>query len=79
MLRAHRHRHKRADEAIVDRLAAALQQVAEAARDDGQHDVVDGAAERLADRLDVGEPAPRPVPAAVRANRAVERRGRRRP
>ena len=50
------------------------QQVAEAARDHGEHDVVDAAAMLVADRLDVRQPAARPCPAAVRPDRAVERR-----
>ena len=48
---ADRHRDQRADTAALDLLAAALEQLAQPAGDDRQHDVVDGArrgAERIA-------------------------------
>jgi hypothetical protein len=41
---AYRHGHHRADHAVLESLAAAQQQVAEAAHDHGEYDVVDGAA-----------------------------------
>ena len=77
--RAHRDRHHRADDAALDGLAALLQQVAEATGDDGEHDVVDGAAVLGPDGLDVGQAPARPRPAAMRPDRTVERRCRRWP
>ena len=77
--RADRDGHHRAHDAALDGLAAREQQVAEAAGDHGEHDVVDGAAVLGADRLDVGQAPARPGPAAVRPDRPVERRPRRRP
>ena len=75
VLGAHRHRHERADRALLDVLAAGQQQLAKAAGDRGQHDVVDRSSERLADLLDLDKARPRPVPAPVRADGAVQRRG----
>src|SRR5215208_6912935 len=51
---------------------------AETAGDRGQHDVVDGAAKRVLDRLDVAEPDPDPGDAPVRPDLAVVGRGGRR-
>ena len=74
----HRHGHQRADDAF-DVLAAGQEQLAEPVGDAGQHDVVEGPAERLAHRLDVVDRGGRPRVAPVRAERAVEARERHRP
>ena len=76
--RAHRHGHHRADQAILDGLSAREQQVAEAARDHREHDVVDGTAVLGPDRLDVGQAPARPRPAAMRPDRPVQGSPRRR-
>ncbi len=70
---ADRHGHERTHDAPLDGLAATEQQVPEATRDHGEHDIVDGATVKRADLLDVHQPGPRPVPPAMRADRAVER------
>ena len=73
---ADRHRHHRADDELLRRqLAAGQQQVAEPAGDRGEDDVVDRAAERRPDGLELLELAVGPGPAPVRADRAVERAG----
>ena len=71
---AHRHRDQRADRAVRDALASRLEQVAQPARDDRQHDVVDRAAERGPHGLDVAQAHVRPAPGAVRPDRPGQRR-----
>ena len=75
---AHRDRHHRADHQPLAQRAAPLEQVAEAAGDGGEDDVVDGAAERRPDALELVELRVGPGPAPVRADRPVERAGGRR-
>jgi hypothetical protein len=70
--RPHRHGHQGPHDAAVHALAAAEQQITEPTGEDGQHDVVDGAAEPASHGLHVGERRACPVPAAVRTDRAVE-------
>ena len=67
-----RHRHQRPEEVVLDRLASAGQVPAESSRDRGQHHVVDRAARGVLHRLHLGQVAPRPGPAPVRAQRAVQ-------
>ena len=55
VLRADRDRHQRAQLEPLGAHAARAQPAAQAAGDDGQHDVVDGAAERVLDELEVRE------------------------
>ena len=74
---SHRDRHHRADHRAVGVLAAREQQLAVAAADRGEHDVVDRAAERGADRAHVVEARGRVGPRAVRADRALDRQRRR--
>ena len=70
-VRAHAHRDHRLQLEAVGVLAAAAQVLAERAGDGGEHDVVDGAAELVLDRLDVGEVRAHPGEAPVRADRLV--------
>ena len=73
---ADRHGHERAENASLDGLAATEQELPEATGDRGEHHIVDRAAVKRADLLDVHQPRPRPVPPSVRADRTVERAGR---
>ena len=57
--------------------AAVVQPAPERAGDDRQHRVVHGAAERVLDLLEVGQPALHPAHAPVRADRHVQRHVRR--
>ena len=61
----------------LDVLTPLEQVLAEAPGDGGEHDVVDRAAGRRLDPLDVGELGPGPAPAAVRPERPVEHARRR--
>jgi hypothetical protein len=70
---AHAHRHHRLQLESLHLLATAAQVAAQRAGDRCQHHVVDRPAERVLDRLDVGERQPHPGEAPVRANRRVVR------
>jgi hypothetical protein len=75
---AHRDGHHRPHDQPLAQRTAPLEQVAEAAGDGSEHDVVDGAAERRPDPPEVLELGVGPGPAPVRADRPVERAGGRR-
>src|SRR6266542_549595 len=77
LLGADGHGNHRADDLTVDQLAAPGQQVAEPSGDGREDHVVDGAADRLTDELDLPQALLRPFPAPVRAGRPVEGTGRR--
>jgi len=68
-----RHRHHRADEGSVGVLAPREEQIPVAATDDGEHDVVDRAAEHRADRSDVAEARGRVSPGTVGTDAALDR------
>ena len=78
-LGAHAHRDHRLQLEPVGVVPAAAQVPAERAGDGGEHHVVDGAAERVLDRLDVAQLGAHPGEAAVRADRrrCTATRGRR--
>ena len=73
-----RHRDQRAQLQPLGAHAARVQPVAQRAADDGQDHVVDGAAERVLDLLEVLEPVAHDAVAAMRADLDVQRRRRRR-
>ncbi len=74
VLRADRDGHERAQLEALGAHAARTQPAAQAARDDGQHDVVDRAAERVLDELEVLEVVAHERQPPVRADRHVQRR-----
>jgi hypothetical protein len=74
---AHRDRHERAQVQALGPHAAGAQPGAQAAGDDGEHDVVDRAAELVLDRLEVGEVVRDPGDPPVRRRRHLQRRRRR--
>ena len=60
------------DAAAVDRLAAGDQVSAEPPGHRGHDDIVDRAANRVLDHLDVGEVRPGPLPSSSRPDRTVQ-------
>ena len=77
-LRAHGHRDQRAQLQPFGAHAAVAQPGPQPARHDGQHDVVDGPAERVLDELEIGQVVAHERQPPVRADRHVQRRlGRR--
>ena len=75
---AHGHRYQGADHVGVRALVALDEQRPEGTADRGEHDVVDAHVEMPGDRVQVGEPGTADGVAAVSADRAAQRRRRRR-